>query len=122
MLSRWLGFGRLIGVARALESILVLDGPIGPGTLWHVTLLVAGLAIGPLYPLLLAFLMEHAAHGWVYAVAGLGSSFFPLLTGVCSARFGSLRYGLAVPLVAAAAMAVARLIFLRPRSEAADAA
>jgi hypothetical protein len=46
MLAGGLGLGHLIGVAGALDSVLVLDGVIGPATLWHVALLVAGLEIG----------------------------------------------------------------------------
>jgi hypothetical protein len=46
VLAGGLGFDHLIGVTGALESVLVLDGLIGPRTLWHEALLVAGLAIG----------------------------------------------------------------------------
>jgi len=70
MLSGGLGFGHLIGVAGALESILVLDGPIGPGTLWHVALLVAGLAIG---------FVERFTQVWTRIEIGLAAQGIPLV-------------------------------------------
>jgi len=103
--------GLLWAVALAVALLVALRQP----ALIDAAAAIAGLAIGPLYPLLLAFLMERAARGWVYAVAGVGASLFPLLTGISSARFGSLRYGLIVPLAAALAMAGAQLAFFRPR-------
>jgi fucose permease len=65
---------------------------------------LAGLGIGPLFPLLLSFLLERTPEGWVLAVSGLGSIIFPWATGVLSADFGSLRYGLLAPCGAALLM------------------
>lgn len=65
---------------------------------------LCGLSIGPLFPLLLAFLLERSPKGWIFAAAGLGSAVFPWLTGALSTHFGSLRYGLLVPLLGAVAM------------------
>jgi MFS transporter, FHS family, glucose/mannose:H+ symporter len=62
---------------------------------------LAGISIGPLYPLLLSFLLERSPRGWIFAVAGLGSAIFPWLTGLLSAHLNSLRYGLAAPCAAA---------------------
>jgi len=70
---------------------------------------IAGLCIGPLYPLLLSFLLERAARGWIFAVAGIGAAVFPWLTGLLSSHFNSLRCGLIAPCAAALLMA-----FLRP--------
>jgi hypothetical protein len=70
MLSGGLGFGHLIGVAGALESLLVLDGPIGPGTLWHGALLVAGLAIG---------FVERFTQVWTRIEIGLAAQRIPLV-------------------------------------------
>ena len=76
---------------------------------------IGGISIGPVYPLLLSFLLEHAPSGWVFAVAGLGSAVFPWTTGVLSERFGSLRMGLIAPLLAAAAMIVLRVVAIENR-------
>jgi MFS transporter, FHS family, glucose/mannose:H+ symporter len=65
---------------------------------------LSGLSVGPLYPLLLSFLLERSPRGWIFAVAGLGSAIFPWLTGLLSGHFGSLRYGLAAPCAAAVSM------------------
>jgi FHS family glucose/mannose:H+ symporter-like MFS transporter len=74
---------------------------------------LAGLSIGPLYPLLLSFMLERTPRGWIFAVAGLGSAFFPWLTGLISAHYGSLRYGLIAPCGAAILMIVLRSTSLR---------
>ena len=80
-----------ITVATALLIIFHRPGLIDAAAV------LAGLSIGPLYPLLLAFLLERTSRGWIFAVAGTGSAVFPWLTGMCSAHFGSLRYELVVP-------------------------
>jgi fucose permease len=66
--------------------------------------MLCGLSIGPLYPLLLAFLLELSPKGWIFAAAGAGSAIFPWLTGAVSAHLGSLRYGLLAPWGAALLM------------------
>jgi fucose permease len=77
---------------------------------------LAGLCIGPLYPLLLSFLLERSPRGWIFAVAGMGSAIFPWLTGLLSAHYGSLRYGLIAPCGAALVMILLLPIGLRPAS------
>lgn len=67
---------------------------------------VAGICVGPLYPLLLSFMLERSARGWIFAVGGVGAALFPWLTGLLSARFGSLRLGLIAPCGAALLMAL----------------
>jgi fucose permease len=74
---------------------------------------VAGFCIGPLYPLLLSFLLEHSARGWIFAVGGVGAAFFPWLTGLLSAHFNSLRLGLIAPCGAALVMVVVQVVALR---------
>jgi len=64
----------------------------------------AGLSIGPLYPLLLSFILQRASRGWIFAVPGIGSALLPWITGLLSARFGSLHYGLIAPCAAAGLM------------------
>ena len=66
--------------------------------------LLCGLSIGPLYPLLLAFLLARCPSGWILAAAGAGSAVFPWITGVISTQAGSLRYGLLAPWGAALLM------------------
>jgi len=62
---------------------------------------------------LLSFILERTPHGWIFAVAGLGSALVPWLTGLLSAHYGSLRYGLIVPFAAALLMIVLRSASLR---------
>jgi fucose permease len=69
---------------------------------------LAGISVGPLYPLLLSFMLEHSARGWIFAVGGLGAAIFPWLTGLLSSHFHSLRFGLAAPCAAALIMALAQ--------------
>lgn len=65
---------------------------------------LAGLSVGPQFPLLLSFLLERSPRGWIFAVAGMGSAVFPWLTGLLSSHYGSLRYGLLAPCGAAVLM------------------
>ncbi len=74
---------------------------------------LAGLSLGPLYPLLLSFMLEFTSRGWIFAVGGIGAAIFPWFTGLLSAHYGSLRYGLAVPCAAALLMVALAPIGLR---------
>jgi FHS family glucose/mannose:H+ symporter-like MFS transporter len=69
---------------------------------------VIGLALGPIYPLLLAkalTLMKDSPDAkWVFSISGLGAAVLPWVTGKISAHNGSLRIGLLVPVVALATM------------------
>jgi MFS transporter, FHS family, glucose/mannose:H+ symporter len=68
--------------------------------------LLCGLAIAPIYPLILSFFLartgNHPRLGRVFAAASLGGATLPWLTGVISTRFHGLRAGLAVPAVGTA--------------------
>ena len=75
---------------------------------------LAGLCVGPIYPLLLSYLLEHSPRGWIFASAGLGAALFPWLTGLLSAQYGGLRYGLIAPSCAAVLMIVLLSVSLRP--------
>lgn len=70
---------------------------------------VAGICIGPLYPLLLAFMLEHSARGWIFAVGGVGAAVFPWLTGALSSHFSSLRMGLMAPCAAGLIMVLVQM-------------
>jgi fucose permease len=89
----------------AAGSVTLLIAAHNPTTI-RVAAGLAGLGVGPLYPLFLSFLLEHSARGWIFSVAGMGSALFPWLTGLLSAHYGSLRYGLIVPCGAAFLMVV----------------
>lgn len=83
---------------------------------------VAGACMGPLYPLLLSFLLERSARGWVFAVGGFGAAFFPWLTGLLSEHYQSLRYGLLAPWGAGLLMVALQSIALRPTRAAKEPA
>jgi FHS family glucose/mannose:H+ symporter-like MFS transporter len=109
-----IGRRRVLSVALwgAAASIVLLIGAQHSVPILVASAL-AGLSMGPLYPLVLSFLLERSPHGWVFAVAGMGSAFLPWLTGLVSAHYGELRYGLIVPCAAAFAMIALRLMSFR---------
>jgi MFS transporter, FHS family, glucose/mannose:H+ symporter len=74
---------------------------------------LAGVCVGPLYPLLLSFMLERSAGGWIFAVGGFGAAVLPWLTGLLSSHFNSLRFGLMVPCAASLIMAIVRPEALR---------
>jgi len=74
---------------------------------------LSGLCVGPIYPLLLSFILETSPRGWIFGVSGTGAVLLPWLTGLLSAHYGSLRYGLLVPCGAAMVMVTLRSISLR---------
>ena len=74
---------------------------------------LAGVCVGPLYPLLLSFMLERSAGGWIFAVGGFGAAVLPWLTGLLSSDFNSLRFGLIVPCAASLIMAIVRPEALR---------
>jgi len=78
----------------------------------------AGVFIGPLYPLSLSYLLELSPWGWFFAVGGMGAALFPWITGLVSAHFHSLRYGLMVPCVTGVAMAALTWLIFRGRQTA----
>jgi fucose permease len=63
--------------------------------------ILSGAAIGPIYPLLIAFLLarfsNHPRLGRLFASASLGGATLPWLTGIVSSHLGGLRAGLLVP-------------------------
>jgi fucose permease len=81
----------------AVASVSLIAG----GAAWVVLAagFVLGFGIGPTYPLLLAWVLRFQRGGTVFFLAGVGSACLPWLTGVVSAQNGSLRVGLAVPMV-----------------------
>jgi fucose permease len=91
-------------VAMTAALALLLAWPAGVVTM--VAAAVLGLAAGPVYPLVIAAALRYRENSTVFAVAGVGASILPLLTGALSNWTHSLRAGLGLPLLAAAVMAV----------------
>jgi fucose permease len=127
LVSRFIQSHRSIATASALA--LFVGGPwlmtAGLGVLLLSTggpsmlagALLLGLAVGPMYPLLLALVLRHGEGGnLVFVVAGCGASLLPLLTGLVSKWSGSLRIGLGVPLVAAVVMGCLGLVGWRQKN------
>ncbi|HET8637142.1 MAG TPA: MFS transporter [Acidobacteriaceae bacterium] len=100
----------LLAVAIALAVLIAAPHRL----LIDMAAALAGLGIGPLFPLVLSYLLERSPEGWVLAVSGLGSITFPWVTGVLSAHFGSLRYGLLAPCGAALLMILVSAVGVAP--------
>jgi fucose permease len=81
-----------------------------------------GFGLGPVYPLLLAIALQYSENTAIFFMAGLGSAFFPWLTGAVSSAAGSLRVGLLVPLGASVLLLALglRVSIYRGRSELAS--
>ncbi len=96
------------GVTASATAVIVVPHP------WLILVAAgaAGASIGPIYPLALSYLLELSPWGWFFAVGGMGAALFPWITGLVSAHWHSLRYGLVVPCLAGLAMAgLSALIF-----------
>lgn len=83
---------------------------------------LAGLSLGPLYPLVLSYMLERSARGWIFAVGGIGAAVLPWITGLLSSHFNSLRYGLIAPCAVGLLMAALQVVALREPSSSQDAA
>jgi FHS family glucose/mannose:H+ symporter-like MFS transporter len=88
--------------AMSASLALLIAWPAGAVTMAAAAVL--GLAAGPVYPLVVAAALRHKENSTVFAIAGVGASVLPLLTGAVSTWRHSLRAGLGIPLVAALAM------------------
>ncbi|MGP8251062.1 MAG: MFS transporter [Terracidiphilus sp.] len=101
------------GVWGVTASTVILIAASHP---WMIVLAagLAGIFTGPLYPVLLSFLLERSARGWYFGVAGVGSAIFPWFTGLISAHLDSLRFGLLVPCAGGLAMLVLGGLVFKP--------
>jgi MFS transporter, FHS family, glucose/mannose:H+ symporter len=95
------------GIFVALLSTISLVANQSP-LLIACSTVVAGIALGPIYPLCLSQAMRALSDSqrtkWVFAFPGFGATLFPYLTGFVSTNKGSLRTGLLVPVIALVAM------------------
>jgi fucose permease len=82
--------------------------PHPSATIVLIATILNGAALGPLYPLIIAFLLARTANhprlGRLFASASLGGATLPWLTGLVSTHFGGLRAGLLVPTAGIALM------------------
>ena len=89
--------------------VLCAGANLSAGSIVALTLL-CGMAIGPVYPLIVSFMLARTGHhpwlGTLFASASLGGASLPWLTGVVSTHFESLRAGLIVPAAGAFLMLV----------------
>ena len=87
-----------------LTQVGLVFTPHPTATLVTTATILTGAALGPLYPLIVSFLLastgQHARLGRLFALASLGGASLPWLTGAVSTRFGGLRPGLLVPATA----------------------
>jgi MFS transporter, FHS family, glucose/mannose:H+ symporter len=90
------------GVTVAAVAVIVAPHP------WLILVAagMAGVFIGPIYPLSLSYLLELSPRGWLFAMSGMGAALFPWMTGIVSEYDHSLRSGLVVPCFAGLTMAV----------------
>jgi len=83
-------------------ALLLIASKASVGILAGIFLV--GFGLGPIYPLLLAIALQYSENTAIFFVAGVGSAFFPWLTGIVSSSTSSLRIGLLVPLSASVFM------------------
>ena len=106
--TNWFSEATLYRVSAAmlfLVVMLLLGLPHLAGSGMIVLTVLCGLALAPLYPLMVAFLLartgSHPGLGPLFASASLGGATLPWFTGIVSTHFSSLRVGFAVPATAA---------------------
>lgn len=103
--DRWLTHDYVVRLSMGLmvfSSALLIA--TGTGPIPTVAAFLLGFAIGPTYPLLLAWALRFQRAGSIFFIAGVGAASLPWLMGVLSARTGSLRIGFVVPILSAIAM------------------
>jgi len=109
--DRWLSHDHVIRLSMALmviSSMLLFVG--GAGLVSAIAAFLLGFAIGPAYPLLLAWALRFQRAGSIFFIAGVGAASLPWLMGVLSSRTGSLRIGFGVPILGAVVMLTLSLV------------
>jgi len=99
---RYLLTWNLVLLTAALVILIVSDASL----IILAASFTIGLAVGPMYPMMLALAFERSASSLTFVVAGVGSALLPLLTGALSTSANSLSIGLTAPAFAALAMTV----------------
>jgi FHS family glucose/mannose:H+ symporter-like MFS transporter len=93
-----------LAVLLLAEVLLCTVAHLSPGAMIALAIL-SGLTLAPLYPLIVAFMLErlgnHPKLGILFASSSLGGAMMPWVTGIFSTRFHGLRAGLLVPAVGA---------------------
>jgi len=100
---RFLLTWNLAAMAAALASLILFH----TASIMLTAAFLIGFTAGPMYPLLLALVLEHNNSSAVFVLAGLGSAALPYFTGALSTSAASLQTGLLVPTAAAIAMLAA---------------
>jgi FHS family glucose/mannose:H+ symporter-like MFS transporter len=107
----------------AAGVVLVAGVGMSAGGILVVTALL-GAAIGPVYPLIISFMLartgQHPRVGALFASASLGGASLPWLTGVVSTHFQSLRAGLIVPVGGAVLMLLLSPVITKPSPKTED--
>ncbi len=119
MVGRWLApllLRRVEDVVLARAGLLTACGGMVLLLLSHalfgviVGACVAGFGLAAVYPITISFLSRSfgetasLAGSVMFTLANLGGAFLPWLVGYCASRFGSLRDGMIVPLIAGIGM------------------
>ena len=84
--------------AVAVATALLVLAPAE--TVLPLAALLAGLGLGPLYPLVLSLSLPRYRSGAIFVMAGLGAAVLPWITGALSTSLRSLRAGLLAPCAA----------------------
>jgi len=111
--SKRIGEATLYRVSIALllfaEILLCTAAHLTPANM-VVLAVLCGLALAPLYPLIVSFMLartgNHPRLGPLFACASLGGAVLPWLTGIFSTQFHGLRIGLIVPAAGACLLLV----------------
>jgi fucose permease len=107
---------RVSGILLSTLATVALRG-MHTGLGISVCAALLGLGMGPFFPVTFSLLISRAPRprqaGAATANIGLGSAFFPFLTGVVSARLGSLHSAMVTPI--AIALCLLALCALHPR-------
>lgn len=98
------------------EGILITGKHLSLGEVIGLTIL-SGLALAPIYPLILSFLLartgSHPQLGPVFASASIGGATLPWLTGIVSVQFHNLQAGFVVPATSAALLLLLSVVIIR---------
>ena len=89
----WGVAGHLAAVSCATILLIVIPSEV----VLPLAGLLAGLGLGPLYPLVLSRSLPHFRSGAVFVTAGVGAALVPWCTGALSTSLHSLRAGLIAP-------------------------